>query len=155
VLRPEALSLTAIEIDESHCRKGTYSRPDRDHTDPLQTLRLDLRFGRVLGRNQGPTETYCDIGISNGIESYVLGWLHGNSRLKSLTTAIPVILLMLTDMLLQSLASSKKTKGLVVLDLSHCLLSDETWDAVCDSQDASDLQVLNLLWLESKVSHLA
>jgi Ran GTPase-activating protein (RanGAP) involved in mRNA processing and transport len=155
------LSLTTIEIDESHCRVlGAYSRPDLE----IILIRCKLTragssaLAEVLGRDQGPTElTYCDIGISNGIESYVLvDGLHGNSRLKSLTIRDSGNPVDVNRHVVAIAGILKENKGLVVLDLSHCLLSDETWDAVCDSlKTHPTLQVLNLLWLESKVSHLA
>jgi hypothetical protein len=95
----------------------------------------------VLGRNQGPTKlTLCDIDI------FVLAdVLRGNSCLKSLS--LPSFGNSEDDnpKILAIAAALKDNKGLVDLDLTHCLLSDEVWNAVCDSLKAHPtLQVLKL-----------
>jgi hypothetical protein len=60
-------------MDEVTAVLGAYSRPDRDHTDPLQTLGAgSSAFGRGPWTQPGTDRAYCYIGISNGIESYVL-----------------------------------------------------------------------------------
>jgi hypothetical protein len=154
------LSLTAMKMDANHCRMlGAYS----GHLEIILSLCKFTGAGsralvRVLGSNQGPTELiYCDI------DCFVLvDGLRGNSRLKSLTPQLSdyrgvayqerlVIasgnpddvnrqLLAIADIL-------RENTGLISCDLSYCLLTDKTWNAVCDSLKAHPtLQVLSLRW---------
>jgi hypothetical protein len=155
------LSLKDLEMDANHCRVlGAYSRPD------LEIILISCRFTRagssalvgVLGRNQGPTElTYCNI------DCFVLvDGLRGNSRLKSLTPRLAdyrgvdyqerlVIASGSPDdinrQLLAIAGTLKENTGLVVCDLSNCLLTDKTWNSVCDSlKTHPTLQILSLRW---------
>jgi hypothetical protein len=142
----KVLSLKSLEMDEDHCRVlGSYSRPG------LKIVLKDCRFTRagaitlaeILARNQGPTQlNWCEIDnlvLANG--------LRGNSSLRSL---IPRFgdgnreVLAIADAL-------KENKGLVDLDLWHSVrMSDETWNAVCDSlKTHPTIEVLDLrsyLW---------
>jgi hypothetical protein len=155
----KVLTLHYLEMDESHCRLlGTYSRPG------LEIKLISCKLTRsgssaladVLGRNQGPTElTNCHI------DCFVLvDGLRGNSRLKSLTPrlsdyrgvayqeSLVIASGSLDDVnrpLLAIAGTLKGNAGLVVCDLSHCLLTDNSWNAVCDSlKTHPTLQVLSL-----------
>jgi hypothetical protein len=96
----------------------------------------------VLGRNQGPTRLDCcyiDYSVlANG--------LSGNSRLKSLTVAGCYRDIEVGNRVVLAIADAlKENEGLVDLDLSCCLFSDETWDAICDSlKTHPTLEVLKL-----------
>jgi hypothetical protein len=131
------LSLENLEMDENHCRVlGAYSRPDLEIKLRLCTLTSAgaSALAEVLGRNQGPTELhYCYIDYS-----VLADGLRGNSRLKSLTNRGG------DQELLAVAGTLKENNGLVVLDLSYCRMSVETWDAVCDSlKTHPTLQVLH------------
>jgi hypothetical protein len=139
----EALTLERITLDENHCRVlGALSRPG---------LEIEMKFCRitsaaatvlaqVLTRNQGPTKLTCC-----KIDNFVLtNALRGNSSLKCLEPRFPRSegdnrqALAITSAL-------RENKGLVKLDLSYCSLSDEPWDAVCDSlKTHPTLKVLRL-----------
>jgi hypothetical protein len=138
----KVLSLQSLELDENHCRElGVYSRPGLEIA--LTQCRLTSAGGsalaKVLGRNQGPTKVdRC------AIDYYVLAnGLRGNSRLKSLTP-LPIVRNSNREVL--ALAGAlKENKGLVDLYFDYCLLSNETWDAVCDSLETHPtLQVLKI-----------
>jgi hypothetical protein len=140
----KALSLLNVNtLDEDKIRElAAYSRQDLK----IELIRCKLTSAgtsalvEVLGRNQGPTKLdLCEI------DNFVLAnGLRGDSRLKSLRPR-------LSDnsedgiRILHAIAIAlKENKGLVDLDLSHGFrISDETWDAVCDSlQTHPTLQVL-------------
>jgi hypothetical protein len=146
------LSFKNIEMDENHCTVlGAYSRPDL--TIELRMCRLSSAgagaLAEILGRNQGPTDLhYCFIDYS-----VIVDGLHGNSRLKSLTLMDSGIPEDVNRGVLAIASTLKENKSLVVLDLSYCSLSDETWDAVCDSLKIHPtLQVFNFDRLAPAVS---
>jgi hypothetical protein len=138
------LSLENVEMDENHCRVlGDYSRPDLE----IILIRCKLTsagasaLAKILRRNQGPTELKaCFIDYS-----VIVDGLHGNSRLKSLT---PINSGSPEDVNREVLAIAgtlKENKSLVVFDLSYYLLSEQMWDAVCDSlKTHPTLQFLSL-----------
>jgi hypothetical protein len=128
----KVLKLVHQEMDEDHCHVlGAYSRPDLEIVlDGCEiTSAGTSALSEVLGRNQGPTKLdYC--GIANSI---VANGLRGNSCLKSLTPRLSNSddgnqeVLAIADGL-------RENEGLVYLELIHDFtISDETWDAVCDS----------------------
>jgi hypothetical protein len=85
------------------------------------------RLELVPGRNQGPTKLdRCDI------DSYIpAGGLRGTCRLRSLTQNISS-----NQDFLPITRALRENKGLVDLHFWHeydFCISDETWDAVCDS----------------------
>jgi hypothetical protein len=128
------LSLESIHLDENHCRVlGAYSRPDLEIEVHLCTFsNAGARtLTEVLGRNEGPT------GITwRSIDNLVLAdGLRGNTRLKSFTL-IQNITSNIEDSDREVLAIAdalNDNKGLVELELNYALLSDEAWDAICDS----------------------
>jgi hypothetical protein len=137
----EALKLTGLELDESHCRVlGAYSRPDLEIklewcaiTGPGASA-----LAEVLGRNQGPAELVdCDVDYSVFVNA-----LRRNSRLKKIlrTNRCSREVVAIADALRQN-------KGLVELELWHDTgISDEAWDAVCDSlKTHPTLEVLHLI----------
>jgi hypothetical protein len=142
------LTLQQMALNEDHCRAlGACSRPGLEIE--LKTCKLTSAgtsaFVEMLGRNQGPTKldlcTIDNLVLANG--------LHGNSRLKSLR----LFVYGLEDNDRQGFALAdalRENKGLVDLELRHepgeaGLMSDETWDAVCDSlKTHPTLQILNL-----------
>jgi hypothetical protein len=140
----KALTLHNITLDGDHFRVlGDFSKPGLEVE--LKACRIAGAAAEalveVLGRNQGPTKlTLCDIDI------FVLAdVLRGKSCLKSLS--LPSFGNSEDDnpKILAIAAALKDNKGLVDLDLTHCLLSDEVWNAVCDSLKAHPtLQVLKL-----------
>jgi hypothetical protein len=106
----------------------------------------------------GTTElTYCDIDCS-----VLLDGLRGNSRLKSLTPRLcdfrgvahqeHLVIASgnpddLDRQVLAIAGTLKVNTGLDVCDLTYSLLTDETWNAVCDSlKTHPTLQVLKLRW---------
>jgi hypothetical protein len=155
------LSLKGVKMDENHCRVlGAYSRPDLE----IILIRSKLTSAGVsalvelLERDQGPTElTFCDIDLF-----VLLDGLRGNSRLKSLTprredthgAAYQERLVIASgnpdDVNRKALAIAgtlKENTGLAVCDLTSCLLTDETWNAICDSlKTHPTLKVLSLRW---------
>jgi hypothetical protein len=141
----KVLSFYDLEMDESHCRVlGAYSRPDLDIVLDycnLTSAGTTVLVG-VLGRNQGPTKLdRCDI------DNFVLAnGLRGNSRLKSLRPRLSDNPDIGNRQVLAIASALRENKGLVDLDLEHDFrMSDETWDAVCDSLKTHPfLQVLNL-----------
>jgi hypothetical protein len=142
----KVLSLKDLEMDENHCRAlGTYSRPGLE----IELIRCELtRAGtsaltEVLGRNQGPTKLHlCNI------DNLVLAdGLRGNSRLKSLTTNISSDRDVGNQEVLTIACALKENKGLLDLDLRcyYFRMSDEIWDAICDSlKTHPTLQLLDL-----------
>jgi hypothetical protein len=141
----KALSLKSLEMDEDHCRVlSGYARPDLEIV--LAGCKLTSAGTRalaeVLGQNQRPTKLdLCEI------DSFTLAnGLRGNSRLKSLRSRFSSNPEVHSRDVLTIAGALKQNKGLVDLDLSNGLnLSDETWDAVCDSlKTHPTLQVLNV-----------
>jgi hypothetical protein len=138
------LSFENIEMDENHFTVlGAYSRPDLEIKMSMCKLLTSAGAGAltaILGRNQGPTDLYyCSIDYS-----VIVDGLHGNSRLKSLTLINSGSPEDDNRGVLALAGTLKENKGLVVFDLSNCSLSDETWDAVCDSlKTHPTLQVLH------------
>jgi hypothetical protein len=142
----KVLALRRLEIDENHCRVlGACSRSG---------LEIELRYCRltsaetsalveVLRQNRGPAKI-----DSCRVDSCVLAdGLRGNSHLKSLSLCIS------SDDLedgnrevIETADALRENKGLVDLNLSHDFrMSDETWDAVCNSlKTHPTLQVLDL-----------
>jgi hypothetical protein len=141
----KALTLQNVTLDEDQIRVlGAYSRPELDIV--LKSCKITSAgasaLAEVLGRNQGPAKlTYCEI------DNFVLAnGLRGNNRLKSLTPRVSSDHDVGNREVLAIAGALKENKGLVKLDLWHDFtMSDETWDAVCDSlKTHPTLQVLNL-----------
>jgi hypothetical protein len=141
----KVLTLGKIALDEDQVRVlGAYSRPELNIV--LSNCRLtsagESALAEVLGRNQGPTKLHlCDV------DSFVLAnGLRGNNRLKSLTPRVSRNLELGNRQVLAIAGALKENKGLLILDLWYVyLMSDETWDALCDSfKTHSTLQVLRL-----------
>jgi hypothetical protein len=140
------LSLHNLDMNENHCRVlGTYSV--KNLQIELDQCRLTGAAGEtmaeVLGRNQGPTKLdRCDI------DNFVLAsGLRGNSRLQSLTQCDSTNHEGSNRGALAIVSALGKNKGLFDLKLGHdgFMMSDETWDAVCDSlKTHPTLQVLHL-----------
>jgi hypothetical protein len=142
----KALTLGSTNsLDEDHCRAlGSCLRPG---------LEIELNHCRiagaaaeamaeVLGRNQGPTKLVCCY-----IDSSILAnGLRGNSRLKSLRPRISNHRDAGNRDILAIAGGLKENRGLVDLNLMHeRTMSDETWDAVCDSVETHPtLEVLDL-----------
>jgi hypothetical protein len=140
----KALTLDQIALNEDLVRVlGDFSRPGLE----IKLNRCRIKgaaaagLAQVLGRNQGPTKLYlCEI------DNFVLAnGLRENSRLKSLSPRFSIN----QDIDRQLLAISsalRENKDLVDLDLTHAFsMSDETWDAVCDSlKSQPTLQILHL-----------
>jgi hypothetical protein len=131
-------------MDEDHCRiLGTYSRPDLEIV--LSRCKITSAgasaLAEVVGRNQGPTKLY-----SCYIDNVVLAdGLRGNSRLKDLIPHISSNVEVGNREVLAYTRALRENLGLVLLKFSDCLLTDETWDAVCDSlKTHPTLEVLNL-----------
>jgi hypothetical protein len=132
-------------MDEDHLRVlGEYSRPG------LEIVLIDCKITNagasalveVLGRNQGPTKLdYCEIDnlvLANGLRE--------NSRLKSFRPHLSDSPDDGNREILAIAGTLKENKGLVNLELwQDFRMSDETWDAVCDSLDTHPtLEVLDL-----------
>jgi hypothetical protein len=131
-------------MDENHCRVlGTYSRPDLK----IELIHCKLTstgasaLAEVLGRNQGPTKLECC-----DVDNIVLAdGLRGNSRLKSLRPRISSNFEVSNRQVLAIASVLQDNKGLVDLNLSSCQVSDETWNAICDSLEThATLEVLDL-----------
>jgi hypothetical protein len=140
----KVLTFEDLEMDENHCRElGTYSRPDLEivlHRCQITSAGANA-FAEILGRNQGPT-ILDDCEIDNAV---LANGLRGNSRLKSLTPNLNRGIG--SQELLAILGALPENKGLVDLDLSYqdFRMSDEIWDAACDSLETHPtLEVLNL-----------
>jgi hypothetical protein len=139
------LTLVDLEMYENHFRVlGAYSRPD------LEIVLVDCDISdtgasaleEILGRDQGPTKLilcYID-------NSVVVNGLRGNSRLNRLRLRISSSPEDGNRDVLVIAGALKENKGLVHLDLMHNFrMSDETWDAVCDSlKTHPTLEVLDL-----------
>jgi hypothetical protein len=141
----KVLSLKEIALDKNHCRVlGAYSRPGLEIK--LEECRIAgvaaEALAEVLGRNQGPTNlSLCYI------DNLILAdGLRGNSRLKSFRPRLSDSRGVGNQELLAIAGALKENKGLVGLYLEHNFrMSDETWDAVCDSlKTHPTIQVLNL-----------
>jgi hypothetical protein len=141
----KSLTLSHIALDEDHCRMlGDFSRPDLEII--LNYCRLTSAgasaLAEVLGRNQGPSkidQCYFDhVVLADG--------LRGNSRLKSWRPRFSSDVEVRDRAILAIAGAVKENKGLVHLDLMHSFrMSDETWDAVCESlKTHPTLEVLDL-----------
>jgi hypothetical protein len=141
----KVLTLSDVFLDENHIRVlGTYSRSDLD----IELVRCALTTNagssalvEVLRRNQGPTKLDCC-----DIDNFLLAsGLRGNSRLKSLKPYISGNPEFASRQVLAIAGAVKQNKGLVELDLIHEVVSDEVWDAICDSlKTHPTLQVIGL-----------
>jgi hypothetical protein len=141
----KVLKLCDLNMNENHCRVlGDFSKPDLEivlHHCEITSAGANV-MAEVLGRNRGPTKLYrCEI-------DYVVlaGGLRGNSRLKSLSTNISSSADDGNREVLAIAGALRENKGLVDLDLTSFgfRLSDEAWDAYCDSLKAHPtLEVLN------------
>jgi hypothetical protein len=141
----KVLTMHNLEMDENHCRVlGAYSRAglEIELKHCKLTSAVTSALAEVLGRNQGPTKLYfCEIDnsvLANGVRE--------SSRLKSLTPSISNDRDVGNQEVLAIAGALKENKGLVYLDLEHGFrMSDETWDAVCDSlKTHPTLQILDL-----------
>jgi hypothetical protein len=122
-------SRPGLDIELNHCRI----------TGAAAEALVEVLLGR---RNQGPTKLdSCDMDCS-----VLAHALRGNSRLQSLAPHLSYNSAVRNQELLAIAGALGENKGLVELDLKHQLgMSNETWDAVCDSlQTHPTLQVLNL-----------
>jgi hypothetical protein len=124
-------------LDEDQIRVlGTCSRPGLEIE--LENCRLtsdgSSALAEILGRNQGPTKLHlCNV------DNFVLAnGLRGNSRLKSLIPRISNNRGLGNREVLAFAGALRENKGLVDLDLRwyDFTMSDDTWDAVCDSLKA-------------------
>jgi hypothetical protein len=156
------LSLYDLDLDENHCRVlGVYSRPGLEIALTRCKLTSDgiSALAEVLGRNQGPTKLefceFCDID-----NSVLADGLRGNSHLKSLSLWISSTTNLEVDNRegVAIAGALRENKGLVELKLGSYWVSDETWDAVCDSLKTNPtLEVLQLVApavLESRIQAL-
>jgi hypothetical protein len=140
----KALTLHASPLDANQCRVlGAYSRPDleivldRCHLTSAGASAL----AEVLGRNQGPTKLdRCDV------DNIVLAdGLRGNSRLKNFRPGSSHDPEVTNQQALAIAGALRENKGLVDFNLRHYSVSDETWNALCDSlKTHPTLEVLNL-----------
>jgi hypothetical protein len=150
----KTLTLEEVALDEDQIRVlGDYSRLGLEIAlvHCRNTSAGASALVEVLGRNQGPTKLWC-CDIDNSV---IADGLRGNSRLKSLR---PQPIRNFEVELLPIAGALKENKGLVDLDLRHFLLSDELWDAICDSLKAHPtLEVLNLRgsWVRSQLGSVA
>jgi hypothetical protein len=132
----KVLSLVDLKMDENHCRVlGAYSRPALEISLVGCTITSAgaITLAEVLGRNQGPTKLeWCKIDI------FLLArGLRGKSSLKSLRLRIFGSPEDGNRKLLAIAGALKENKALVDLELLHDFwISDESWDAVCDSLKA-------------------
>jgi hypothetical protein len=140
----KTLTLTNINMDESHCRVlGVHSRPDLEIV--LDRCKLTSAgtsaLAEILGRNQGPTKLdLCDM------DNIILAdGLRGNSRLKRFEPNLSDCREVANRQGLAIAGALRENKGLVDLDLSYYSVSDETWSAICDSlKTHPTLEVLDL-----------
>jgi hypothetical protein len=129
----KVLSLTNVEMDENDCRVlGTYSRPsvEIELTNCRITGAGASALVVVLGRNQGPTKLdlcyIVNLVLTNG--------LRGNSRLKSFAPRLSSNPEIYKQENLAIAGALKENKGLLDLNVWQPLpVSDEAWDAICDS----------------------
>jgi hypothetical protein len=127
-----ALTLRGLVLDENHCRVlGAYSKPGLEIE--LANCRITgagaSALAEVLRRNQGPTKLilcYID-------NSLLADGLRGNSCLKSLSLRISGNFELGNREVLAIAGALRENQGLVDLNLSYTLMSDEAWDAICDS----------------------
>jgi hypothetical protein len=145
------LSLEDLELDKNHCRVlGADSRSDLEIVlgDCRLTSAGTAALTEVLGRNQGPTKLdlcYMD-------NSVLANGLRGNSRLKSFEPRISMNVEVGKQEVLAIACALKENKGLVDLDLRYdFMMSNETWDAVCDSLKTHP--TLQFLDLRSRWAH--
>jgi hypothetical protein len=140
----KTLTLKELKLDETHCRVlGTYSRPDLEIE--LNRCRVTgsgaSALAEVLGCNQGPTKLdlcYID-------NSVLADGLRGNSRLHFCRPRLSGNFEVGNREVLAYALALPENLGLVVFKLSDCFLSDETWDAICDSlKTHPTLEILNL-----------
>jgi hypothetical protein len=130
----KALTLRRLDsLNEDQIRVlGAFSRPGLDFE--LCKCKIEgaaaEALAEVLGRNRGPTRlTLCGIDYS-----VLANGLRGNSRLKSLNNYTDSNRNVSNQDLLATADALKENKGLVSLNLMYDFrVSDETWDAVCDS----------------------
>jgi hypothetical protein len=123
--------MDSLNEDQIHVL-GTFSRPGLQ----VELWQCDFEgiaaeaLAEVLGRNQGPTMLdECDIDYS-----VLANGLRGNSRLKSMLNPTDGDRKVSDEDLLITAVTLKENEGLVSLSLRHDVrVSDETWDAVCDS----------------------
>jgi hypothetical protein len=140
----KVLTLKDLKMDEIRCRVlGDYSRPGLEIVlnDCRITSAGACALAEVLGRNQGPTKLYlCEID-----NSVLANGLRGNSRLKSFTPLLSGGPEDGNREVLEIACALKENRGLVDLVLKHYFgMSDETWDAVCDSLETHPtLEVLD------------
>jgi hypothetical protein len=141
----KALTLAQIILDENHCRVlGALSRPGLEITldNCVITGAAATVLAQVLGQNKGLTKLDCCT-IDNSI---LADGLRGNSHLKSLILRLSNNLEVDREVLAIA-GALKENKGLVDLNLRYVIsaVSDETWDAVCDSlKTHPTLKLLNL-----------
>jgi hypothetical protein len=141
----KALTLERIALDEDHCRVlGEISKPGLeivlDHCKI--TVAAAAVLAQLIGRNQGPTKLDCC-----DIDNFVLAdGLCGNSRLKVFRALLSGNHDVGNREVLAIADALRENKGLFYLDLVHEItMSDETWDAVCDSlKTHPTLEILNL-----------
>jgi hypothetical protein len=139
----KALKLEGMPLQEDHIRVlGAYSRPGLEINLDCCKLTSDgsSALVEILGRNQGPTKLQdCSIDylvLANG--------LRGNSRLKSFFPRNHLNHDADNQEALAIAGALKENKGLVDLHFCHGWMSDETWNAVCDSLKAhTTLKILN------------
>jgi hypothetical protein len=134
----KTLTLMQIALNEDHCRAlGAYSRSGLEIE--LKSCKLTSTgtsaFVEMLGRNEGPTMLdHCDI------DNFVLAnGLHGNSRLKTLRLFVSGSRDDNDQQGFVIASALRENKGLVDLKIRYdpsvagFAISDETWNAVCDS----------------------
>jgi hypothetical protein len=149
------LSLEDLRMDENHCRVlGDYSRPDLEIV--LDRCKITSAgagaLAEVLGRNQGPTKLdSCEIDnfvIANG--------LRGNSSLKSLRSRLSYNPDDGNRELVAIAGALRENRGLVDLNFPSFRVSDEAWDAVCNSLETHPtLEILDLRSREGYIVPLA
>jgi hypothetical protein len=133
-------------MDENHCRVlGAYSRSDLEIN--LDHCRITgagaSALAEALGRNQGPTKLdLCDTD-----NSILANGLRGNSRLKILRQYISRNLEVGNQEVLAIAFALKESKGLDESDLQfEFVMSNETWDAICDSLKTHPTLQILYLW---------
>jgi hypothetical protein len=129
----QVLTLNRIQMDANHYLVlGDYSRPDLEIV--LDNCRLTSAgtsaLAEVLGRNQGPNKLVgCHLD-----NSVIANGLRGNSRLKNFEPLITMNVEVGNQEVLAIADALKENKGLVDFDLrSYFMMSNESWDAICDS----------------------
>jgi hypothetical protein len=140
----KVLTLKYLGMDADHCRVlGAYSRSDLELNIDRCKLTSEgaSALAEVLGRNQGPTKLeYCNV------DNIVLAdGLRGNSRLKRFEPDIPSCRDVAYRQVLAIAGALRENKGLVELNLNFNWVSDEMWNAICDSlKTHPTLEVLDL-----------